>query len=79
MLVLDASAALAWAYAEEAGRPDEVIDHVTANGGHVPAHWILDEAKALPDVDVELIDLRDYPLPHFDEPASPIWKDGSTR
>ena len=44
--------------------------------GDKPAHWILDEARALPDVDVELLDLRDYPLPHFDEPASPMWKKG---
>ncbi len=47
MLVLDASAALAWAYADEAGRPDEVIDHVTANGGHVPSHWILEVTNSL--------------------------------
>jgi len=44
--------------------------------GDKPAHWILDEARALPDVEVELLDLRDYPLPHFDEPASPMWKKG---
>jgi NAD(P)H-dependent FMN reductase len=44
--------------------------------GDKPAHWICDEARALPDVDVELLDLRDYPLPHFDEPASPMWKKG---
>jgi NAD(P)H-dependent FMN reductase len=44
--------------------------------GDKPAHWICDEARALSDVDVELLDLRDYPLPHFDEPASPMWKQG---
>lgn len=44
--------------------------------GEKPARWIHDEASALPDVEVELLDLRDYPLPHFDEPSSPMWKQG---
>jgi NAD(P)H-dependent FMN reductase len=44
--------------------------------GDKPAHWITAEATQLPDVEVELLDLRDYPLPHFDEPASPMWKQG---
>ena len=41
--------------------------------GDKPAHWITDEAKALPDVEVELLDLRDYAIPFFDEPMSPMW------
>jgi len=44
--------------------------------GDKPAHWILEEARALPDVDVELLDLRDYPLPFFEEPMSPMWSKG---
>jgi NAD(P)H-dependent FMN reductase len=40
--------------------------------GDKPAHWICEEARAHPDVDVELLDLRDYPLPFFDEPTSPM-------
>lgn len=36
-----------------------------------PAHWIYEEAKKKEGVEVELIDLRDYPLPFFDEPVSP--------
>jgi len=44
--------------------------------GDKPAHWICDEARALPGVEVELLDLRDYPLPHFDEPVSPMWRKG---
>ena len=40
------------------------------------AHWISEEARAQPNVEVELLDLRDYPLPFFDEPASPIWSKG---
>jgi NAD(P)H-dependent FMN reductase len=47
--------------------------------GDKPAHWIYDEAMAQPDVEVELLDLRDYPLPFFDEPKSPLWLNGHTR
>jgi NAD(P)H-dependent FMN reductase len=36
-----------------------------------PAKWIFEEAKKRKDFDVELLDLRDYPLPFFDEPISP--------
>jgi NAD(P)H-dependent FMN reductase len=38
-----------------------------------PAQWILKQAKARGDMDVELIDLRDHPLPFFDEMASNLW------
>ena len=38
-----------------------------------PANWIYEIAKARGDIEVELIDLRDFPLPFFDEPASPAW------
>lgn len=36
-----------------------------------PAHWVRDIAKARGDADYEIVDLRDYPLPFFDEAASP--------
>lgn len=36
-----------------------------------PAQWIFDLAKARPDLDVELLDLRDYPLPFFEEAFPP--------
>ncbi len=36
-----------------------------------PAHWIYEEAKEKEGIEVELVDLRDYPLPFFDEPVSP--------
>ncbi len=39
----------------------------------VPARWILKQAQARGDMDVELIDLRDHPLPFFDEMASNMW------
>ncbi len=38
-----------------------------------PAQWILKQAQARGDMDVELVDLRDHPLPFFDEVASNMW------
>ena len=38
--------------------------------GERPAHWIVEEAKKK-GMNVELLDLRDYPLPFFNEPVSP--------
>jgi NAD(P)H-dependent FMN reductase len=40
--------------------------------GDKPAHYILDELSKRPDVQAELVDLRDWPLPFFDHPVSPI-------
>ena len=42
--------------------------------GDRPANWIHDIARQRTDLSVELIDLRDYPLPMFDEPMSPAWR-----
>jgi NAD(P)H-dependent FMN reductase len=36
------------------------------------AAWLLELAAARQGVEFELVDLRDYPLPFFDEPASPL-------
>lgn len=41
--------------------------------GDKPATWIFDLASARKDLRVELVDLRDYPMPFFDEPASNAW------
>ncbi len=41
--------------------------------GEKPARWILEELKRKQGVVAELVDLRDYDLPLFDEPASPRW------
>jgi NAD(P)H-dependent FMN reductase len=38
-----------------------------------PAKWIHGIAAARTDMSVQLIDLRDYPMPFFDEPASNMW------
>ena len=35
-----------------------------------PAQWMLKQAQARDDIEVEVIDLRDHPLPFFDEVAS---------
>ena len=38
-----------------------------------PAQWMLKQAMARTDMDVELVDLRDHDLPFFDEMASNLW------
>jgi NAD(P)H-dependent FMN reductase len=40
------------------------------NGEQV-AKWVLELASAREDAEFELVDLRDYPLPHLDEPLPP--------
>jgi NAD(P)H-dependent FMN reductase len=46
-------------------RPNRFADH--------PAQWILDLAKARGDIDAELVDLRDFPLPLFGENTAPAY------
>jgi NAD(P)H-dependent FMN reductase len=41
--------------------------------GDRPAEWIASIAKARGDLDVEIVDLRDFPMPFFDEEKSPAW------
>ncbi len=38
-----------------------------------PAQWILKQAQARDDIEVEMVDLRDFTLPFFDEMASNRW------
>jgi NAD(P)H-dependent FMN reductase len=38
-----------------------------------PAQWMLKQVQARNDMDVELVDLRDYDLPFFNEKASNLW------
>ncbi len=42
-----------------------------------PARWIYEHAQTRPDLDVELVDLRDYPLPLFDESTAPMHLQGN--
>ncbi|MBO6718378.1 MAG: NAD(P)H-dependent oxidoreductase [Rhizobiaceae bacterium] len=46
-------------------RPGRFADH--------PKQWIYDRAVKRGDFDVEIVDLRDYPLPLFDEAMSPAY------
>jgi NAD(P)H-dependent FMN reductase len=46
-------------------RPGRFADH--------PAKWIKEIAEERGDLDVELLDLRDYPMPFFEEEMSPAW------
>lgn len=39
----------------------------------VPAQWMLKQAQARNDMEVEIVDLRNHPMPFFDEAASNLW------
>jgi NAD(P)H-dependent FMN reductase len=41
--------------------------------GDKPAQWLYDIAATRGDMEVELVDLRDFPLPFFEEVASNAW------
>lgn len=41
-----------------------------------PARWIFEEAKKKDGVELEMLDLRDYPMPFFDDPVSPVTSGG---
>lgn len=41
-----------------------------ARFGDKPAQWLFNIAKKRNDLSFEMLDLRDYPMPFFDEPAS---------
>ena len=44
-----------------------------ARFGHKPAQWVHDIAAQRDDIETEIIDLRDFPMPFFDEVASNAW------
>lgn len=44
--------------------------------GDKPAHWIFQETKKKEGLEAELLDLRDYPLPFFNDPVSPSKANG---
>jgi NAD(P)H-dependent FMN reductase len=50
-----------------------IIIGTTREGRKTPneAKWVLNEAKQADDIDAEIVDLKDYPMPFFDEPISP--------
>src|SRR6218665_3636676 len=41
--------------------------------GEKPAKWIYETASQRDDMDFEIVDLRDFPLPFFNEKASNAW------
>ncbi|WEK05488.1 MAG: NAD(P)H-dependent oxidoreductase [Candidatus Devosia phytovorans] len=41
--------------------------------GEIPAKWILEKANERPEIQAEIVDLRDFDLPFFDEAASNAW------
>lgn len=44
-----------------------------------PAAWLLENAQKREDMRFELVDLRDYDLPLFNEAASNLWMPSSDR
>jgi NAD(P)H-dependent FMN reductase len=44
-----------------------------ARFGHKPAQWVKDIAAQRDDIETEIVDLRDFPMPFFDEVASNAW------
>lgn len=38
-----------------------------------PLHWLVDIARKRADADFEVVDLRDYPMPFFEEKGSPFY------
>lgn len=38
-----------------------------------PTRWLLKHLKAFPKIDAEILDLRDYPMPFFEEETSPAY------
>jgi NAD(P)H-dependent FMN reductase len=42
-----------------------------ARFGEKPGRWVAEQLAARADLDVELIDLRDYPLPFFEHDRPP--------
>jgi len=41
--------------------------------GEKPARWIFGELQKKPGITAEFLDLRDYPMPFFDQAVSPGW------
>lgn len=41
--------------------------------GDIPAQWILEKANERAELDAEIVDIRDFDLPFFDEMASNAW------
>jgi NAD(P)H-dependent FMN reductase len=42
----------------------------------IVAPWVVEGASARPDLQLSVLDLRDFPLPFFNEPAPPAYAEG---
>jgi NAD(P)H-dependent FMN reductase len=42
----------------------------------VPTKWIVEGARARKDLKLDVLDLREHPLPFFNEPAPPVYSGG---
>ena len=42
----------------------------------IPARWLLEAAEQRSDLTIETLDLRDWPLPFYEEPTSPLASGG---
>ena len=47
--------------------------------GDKPAKWVHEFASARDDIDIEIVDLKDWPLPFFNEVASNAWSRRRTK
>jgi NAD(P)H-dependent FMN reductase len=43
----------------------------------VPAKWLVDAAAGRPDMTIETLDLRDWPMPFYEEPATALMTGGA--
>ena len=62
--------------ARSGGKPRVgIIISTTRQGrfGDKPAHWIKKLADQHGKLETEIVDLRDYPMPFFDQPGSPAY------
>lgn len=41
--------------------------------GDKAGKWLMEQVKGRTDLQFELVDLKDYPMPFFNEPASDLW------
>ena len=41
--------------------------------GDKPAQWVLEKANERPEIEAEIVDIRDFDLPFFNEVASDMW------
>jgi NAD(P)H-dependent FMN reductase len=59
----------------DAGPLIQVILASTRPGrfGEKPAAWVMDRLRAREDLEPELLDLRDHPMPFFNQPRSPAY------